>query len=410
MAKWVSQAETSSASRTAQQRTQYLASLVTDIDAAIARYFSTSPAGEDVTLEVLRSIGRERIAAVAGTRTPAETNSDVGLLVAIRLVDLYGASRVMTFRENDGKKVSTRDASRAGLDWVSRYTPHQVLPTDSAGRIVLDTNIVRYIIQGSTNPETILDLVELARIRGNYKVSIADAAWAELLEALVRPTGGMTFAEWARNVGQFDAVLDPELPVLPGGRELAMLSGLVASSEFNFSEMASFYRAVWSYISGATSANDLRKRYTYKTEDGREFAIGPLDFSSPRNVFGERATKWETYISKSASGTSLDLDQHVAAVRSGLAVDMPMQAVDRLGLFVHVVAHYAVEANNPARPYEADINDAVDLDILYAATLPAVVCTTDKRLRRIARSTGSADGWRVMSPSELLKWLRNQNS
>ncbi|EAU64666.1 hypothetical protein STIAU_1379 [Stigmatella aurantiaca DW4/3-1] len=337
-------------------------------------------------------------------------NQDVGLLVAIRLAGLFGACQVMTLREDDGKRVATRDASRAGLDWVSRYTPHRVLSEDSADRIILDTNIVRYIIQGSTNPENVLDLVDLGRLKGDHKVSIADAAWAELLEALVRHTGGMSSEEWARNVGQFGAVLDPELPILPGGRELAILSGLVASPEFKFSEVAPFYRAVWGYTSGATSAEDLLKSYTYKTEDGREYVIGPLDFSSPMKVFGERAAKWETYISNVALGIPLDLEQHVAAVRSGLAVDMPMQAVDRLGLFVHAVAHYAVEANNPARPYEADINDAVDLDILYAATLPAVVCTTDKRLQRIARNTGSSEGWRVMTPSELLAWLRNQNS
>jgi rRNA-processing protein FCF1 len=410
MAKWVSQSVASSVSNNARNRTRYLQPLVPEIHEVIRRYFANRPEGEDVTLEVLKAIGRDKVDALRGEQKFDRAKQDVGLLVAICLVDLYGPARVLTFREDDGKAVSTRAAKRSGLDWVSRFTPHRVLPERSPDRIVLDTNVVRYIIQGSPNPENVLDLVELHRLKGKHSVSLADPAWAELVEALVRPQGGLSITEWGQRVSALRTVLDADLPIVPTGRELAALSGLVHSPGFNAPQMAAYYRALWEYSSGAASAGDLLKPYDYEAPDGKRYRLGPLDPSRPIAVFTKRGEGWSAFIAKVArSAKPLDLDETVELIRADLAKDMEMTAVDRLSLLVHAVAHYMVKTTQPGKPYIADLNDVVDLDILSTATLPAVVCTTDKGLRNLARQSGSSDGWRVMTPVELLDWLQAES-
>jgi hypothetical protein len=75
------------------------------IDNVIARYFATRPDGEDVTVEVLRAVGRARLVRLAGDERRLDTaKQDIGLLVALRLVDVDGAARIMTRREDDGRR------------------------------------------------------------------------------------------------------------------------------------------------------------------------------------------------------------------------------------------------------------------------------------------------------------------
>jgi hypothetical protein len=411
MARWVLQSVKSSVSRAARSRTNYLAPLQALVDDTIQQYFGGRPSGEDVTLAVLESVGRDRLEVVDASKPIDRKKQDLGLLVAQRLVALFGASNVLTFREDDGKAVSTRAARRPDLAWVTRYTPHRVTSPTASMRIVLDTVTVRKFVHADADA---LDVQQLLRIRGEHPISIADPAWAELVDALLRPNGGMKVEDWAMKVGDLTRLLDPDMPIVPSGREAGVMAGVIEMRGFNLGESQAFYKAVWRIIAEAKSISDFSRTLTFENPDGAQFAIGPLEHSVVSAALAERKAKWIAFIERLKTTVNPEslgptLDQISALIRSTLRLDMPEVALDKIGLLIGVVSRYIVRALDEEQPpYSPDPNDAIDLDVLYAAVLPAIVCTFDRKMRRAAKESGSSDSWRVMDLAELVAYLENE--
>ena len=95
-----------------------------------SQYFSKEEHGEEVTLACLDGLGNR---AMYNLGEPSDTHwdvvkQDVGLYVAILLVERFGADGVETLRNANTKRNSTRSPGRAWptLSWVSRYTPHRL--------------------------------------------------------------------------------------------------------------------------------------------------------------------------------------------------------------------------------------------------------------------------------------------
>lgn len=130
MAEFVSQKSFPSTTTRTLERTAFLAPLDEQIQQAALEYFSAEPRGTQVTLMVLRRIGADEVRrqAAASSRTFDETKQCLGLRVPIVLVRLFGDDGVATYRDPKTNKASTRSRSAnwPELDWVSRYTPHQV--------------------------------------------------------------------------------------------------------------------------------------------------------------------------------------------------------------------------------------------------------------------------------------------
>lgn len=425
MAKWVSQSKTSSASKSARSRVAYLDEVRIKIENVVEKYFQDRPAGEDVTLEVFQALGQKKIIDLGGgMKNFDRTKQDLGRLVALVLVDKFGPNQVLTYREDNERDVSTRAVHRPSLEWVSRYTPHRVLHEKNV-RIVLDTNTIRNLIQGAGpkgDPSLLLDLNTLANAKGSHPVSIADPAWAELIAQLAR--GAIPFGAWSKAIHQINQILDPDLPIVPGGRELAVMSGLINDPAFNFPQMCAYYRAVWTFLTEAKSPESFQQSYTFTTPDGQRQRIGPIDLTRPSEDIKERGAAWRAYLSRvvniarGARGDSVNLEKSrdlpifediIQLIQAHLSINLPPALVDRLGLYIHVLARHSLRAITKDSE-ECDQNDAMDLDILYAVVLPAVICTTDKAMRRLARETGASDGNKVMSPSELLTWLNQEES
>jgi hypothetical protein len=411
MAKWVSQAKTSSISKSGRARVAYLGEIVPEVKRLIRASLDEQPDGAEVTLDVLQGLGRDVLVRLGGGEQSLDrVKQDVGRLVAMCLVDMYEAHRVLTYREDDERAVSTRAVRRPGMEWVARFTPHRVLREGRADRIVLDTSVVRHIVQGGA-AKNVLDVVELARVKGAHPISIADAAWAEIVNALLRPDGGISFTVWGRKAAEIDAVLDPDLPIVPSGSEMVALSGLSSPHGFDRAALAAWFQAVWRHTAGATSATDLATPHEYDGPDGSRYRIGPLDEMRPQEEILKRGESWRAYVERIAAfREQLTPDDAAALMRANLGLTLPAAVLDRLDLLLRVVAAYSARAGDPEHPYAADTNDAMDMDILFSTVLPAVVVTTDKRMRNVARTCGSADGWRVMFPGELLDWLGAESS
>jgi hypothetical protein len=411
VAKWVSQHLASSTTARSRSRVAYLGALRPEVVAIIRTYLEQRPDVDDITLEVLTQLGPERFQKITGSSDDKQLRRDLGLLVALTLVDEFGPERVLTLRGPDGIAVSTRRNTREGADWVGRYTPHRVLPdTRQRDRILLDTVTVRKVLYA--DPDA-LDLEKLALVRGERLVSISDGSLAELAAALLQ--GRLSVDIWAARIAQFDAVLDQVAPVYPGGVELATLAGLrAASPTFDPSSALGYYRATWAMLRAVRSKEDLERPGAYVDAGGRRFQLR-LDSKHAEEVLREAGSKWTDWVNAAGqqlrelrgAGDQLDAEELRELIRRFLMLDgMEAAALDKLDLAIRVIALRTLQAGEAHAAYKPSrSNDAIDFDLLFAVALPALVCTSDGRLVRLAQDTGSADANRVMLPTDLLTRL-----
>jgi hypothetical protein len=130
MAEFISQAAVPSTTPRTLERTAFLGHLDDRLTDIITRYFQDNPGGTQVTLQVLLELGKADVETLAAShgRTSDETKQCIGLRVPILLVRQFGEAAVSTHRDPETRKASTRarSANWPTLDWVSRYTPHQV--------------------------------------------------------------------------------------------------------------------------------------------------------------------------------------------------------------------------------------------------------------------------------------------
>jgi hypothetical protein len=407
MARWVSQSVLSSITQATRRRTEYLAPLVPEARRIIQEYLTESPTAEDVTLAVLEGLDRP-LGALRKARGADRVNRDAGLWIAQTLVDVYGAANVTTLRGDDGRIVSTRRNTRAGLTSVQRYTPHRVRAPrgENADRILLDTIVISNILHAH---EDAIDVNALKERAGSHRVSLADGALAELARALA--TRRLPIDLWARRVHLLDEVLDPQLPVGPGGADLFTIIGLRQQRGFDFEAMRAYYQGVWGYLRSRRTARDLERPGYYSDAAGRKHEV-KLDAAHIESMFTDAAQKWADWVEGAGTefaklageGDKLDEEEMRRLVRLFLDVDLTSAALDKIDLGVRVIATRTREAGlNGHRPKGS--NDALDFDLLLATALPAIVCTHDVRLVRLAQRTGSSEAWRVMEPRALLDWL-----
>lgn len=414
MSQWVPQNECSSVTPAARSRTAYLQPVLSSVIDVVDAYVRETPDGEEVTLAVMSGIGRARLEVFASGRTFDRVKQDLGLLVALTLVDLYGALRVQTLRREDRKGTSTRRCARPELSWVGTYAPHRVLPAVvRVERILLDTTIVRQIIHG--DPKA-LDLGALGQLKRERPVSIADGALAELADYLLRHP--QRASEWANGISGFDDILDPDFPVAPGGRELASMWGAHTPVGMDLGEARAYYRAAWRYLRGVKEPNDLSRQEVFEAPSGRAYALGPLDPARVEAVLaraGEKWTRWVSVMSELIASTEREEGRLTEfelqkLAFSNLCLDMGVADAAKLDLVTHVLAKRAKQAATGKTPYnpKGEHNDAVDLDLLFGIPLPAWVVTADSRLHRLVHATDSKDKASVMTTEELLARLKDE--
>jgi hypothetical protein len=409
MTRWISQKACPSTTPDALKRTGYLAPLADAVKNAIRDYLGQRPDAEDVTAAVFEKVGHTAIESVGSSVKPARRNTDMGLFVAQKLVELYGEEAVFTLRQDDGTSAQTRPHHRPALTWVTAYTPHRVLLADGRqDRILLDTSAVRKVIHGDADA---LDLAQLKQLQGQHRVSLADGAVAELAAALTQSR--IKVADWAQRIHLFDDVIDPDLPFMPGGNELAVLAGLRAPAGFDLDDTRAYYCAVWRLLRAIQTDADLVKAEQYVAPNGDTMQIR-FDGIRVENVLEDAADAWKMWVDSArleklqleAQGGQISEDELAHLLREEVRRDVSDRNVDKLEVAIRVSARrtFELKANKGYSP--KGHNDALDFDLLYGLALPAVVCTGDDRLVRLARSTTAWDGWRVMNAAELLAWLQ----
>jgi len=412
VAVWVSQEDRPSVTPQSRRRTAHLAALTPLVDQAIDRYFEQDSSGDEVTLAVLAAVGAARLKAAAPSVHPDRRKQDLGLLVAQVLVDKFGSRRVLTLRGDDRRTGSTRRNTWEELPWVNRFTPHQVLPVSSrpVPRIVLDSVVVRKIVLGDP---AALSIDALERLRGEHPVSLADSALAELGHRLIKRQ--IPARTWIRRVDRLDRILDPSLPIVPGGWELAAFCALRPIVGFDEPTMRRSYRAAWEHLKGASNAADLERPCVFELADGRrlryEFCFDRTPVRPGLDEPGDRWRAWSRSLGTTIrtlhpGGHSLSAGDIRKLTAGFLLMDLSEDAVLKLDLFVRIISKRAFDAARKRETYTAQRrSDSLELNLLFGLSLPMVICMHDRVVHALARATGSPDAWRLMTPAELLRWL-----
>jgi len=257
-------------------------------------------------------------------------------------------------------------------------------------RILLDTNVLGNHIDG-TPP--LVDLPAVRQRLWKYRISLADST-AEFVEGLAH--SGL-LAQWQLHVLEIDAVLDRRWPILPGGKELAALSGLQTDLTIDAANSQRYYQAVWHLLRDAKTAADLEAGTQFSDATGARFAI-KVDFSHVRCELDKERGRWSKYVERKRDEfrekgiTSGDYDRILAEITADFGAqptDPPdfakkADAVSRMVAKFLALALPKRDAYNPASDKRR--GDVFDVSLLYAIPLPAVICTGDgpfvERLRQ----------------------------
>lgn len=409
MPEWIAQSRISSVTDRTRAKTAYLAPLRDEVAQAVQDYFSTHPAGEEVTLAAFARVGCQRLKEVAGERNFDTAKQDFGTFVVEVVVDTFGASMIYTYRSGEAV------APRRVVGWpeldglVTKFTPHRLLTQPV--RIVLDTSAVRTWVRAEAGA---LDMASLASLKGNHPVSIADSAVIELVHWFQSPNARRSaFPHWSHKSQGLTGLLDPDMPIAPGGHEAAALAGLgTFKAGYSAEGFQSFSREVWSALAAVKSANDLHTGHTYRTSSGRRASF---NLQAMAQALSKAAQGWAGYMARMKSlippkidDVELQVSDVRALLEHGLLAsgDFDADQVSKLELVACSLAQRTFEAIRGYTPDPAQSNDALDFNLLFILPLPAVICTNDLRFIRWLRQLPTNEAEKVMSPTELFHWLQ----
>jgi hypothetical protein len=275
-------------------------------------------------------------------------------------------------------------------------------------RLVLDTNIVRGLIEGRRD---FLNVPKLLRLKGAHPVSIADGAFGELLGWL-RTAKPDVLRRVKPTLERLDPVLDGEFPIIVGGSQRWAMIGVIEWPVRSRADESIVHNASWRHLKSVKDRYSLTKKWIqFRDTRGRVVTLTPMPPDS--NLKGSEDEWWSDVIELPAgqeltSATEERLvrlrREHVARA---LGIGPLTRGLDRIDLHSHLIARRQREASRKTfnRPKEPSSNDWFDADLLVYVVLPAVICTEDMRFIRAVRQLPHEDRFRVMNLSDLYRWL-----
>lgn len=418
MAKWVKQSFCTSKTKSSQTRTSYLAPEKDVVDQIIKNYFEKEPNGELVTVEVLKKLGKDRVEHyITDQRTINRVKQDLGLFIAIRLTEIYEASNILTYREDNCKNVSLRYAPVGTPEWIRKFTPHRLLSEKDTAfdRIILDTSIIKSLVYGGKNDLKNDFFQNLCKLKKSHPVSLADPIYVELLRALFEKR--IPWSKWVNFKNDLNVLLDTNLPIAPIGREATALSGLDNTFNINLSNTVSFFQSAWHFLLNAKNVEELKASSCGEifSQDGKLFKLYAMDPDLMEKEFEKRQSSWQSFIQRMNTGINTknmsENDMANKIFNEGILYlenFMDKKHLQRLDLIMRILALYAARVNKKKEPYTGkNQNDPIDFDILFGSIYPGIICTIDQKMVSISQSSGSSDSWRVMCPKELIKFLES---
>jgi hypothetical protein len=275
-------------------------------------------------------------------------------------------------------------------------------------RIVLDTNIVRGLIEGRRD---CLNVARLLRLKGAHPVSIADGALGELLGWL-RTADPVLLKNVKPALDRMDTLLDEEFPIIVGGSQRLAMAGVIPWPVRSRKDESLRQKASWRYLKRVKDRHSLtKKQIEFRDSLGRRVLLTP---TPPDANLKESEEEWWSNVIELPAGQELTSKVEELIVRRRrenaarkLDIDPLTRGFEGVDLYSHFIARRQRDASRKGfnRPKESSSNDWFDADLLLYAVLPAIICTEDLRLVRGVRQLQHEDRFRVMSLPQLYEWL-----
>lgn len=287
-------------------------------------------------------------------------------------------------------------------------------PATGTGMVILDTNVIRSIAVDGGRTDA---FVALAREGGT--ISIADGTTVELLSWL--HSTDRAWSDWERARGQFDEFIDPEIPVMMGGREALAQAGLFLNdappSMLLPHDQLEENRRIWRLLMSAKSLRELSTLHAAVQVGGKPTLLLVNASRAPKQVARQQDSWVKMFdrlaVAAKAEGISIKggvvppelLEGQVAAIGRGLdahctsspPASVRMDAMIRVHLLLNLRSLQTKNRYNARK----DQNDAFDLELYRYLALPAAICTSDAG---IFNDLHAASAWQsdwVVKPDDL---------
>lgn len=283
-----------------------------------------------------------------------------------------------------------------------------------SGMLVIDANVIRSVIVDNQDISAFVTFVH-----EGGTIHLADGALVEALSWLHRTKDA--WARWMQGRSQFDDFIDPERPVLMGGREILRQAGFrldnTPPSLLVATDQERFNREAWRELLVAPALGAIgRHQLAVKTPKGRRRVLWKPS-GAQKQVAREKAS-WIEMFGRYDDAAQLEgfaitgrtvprelLEAQVANLGQFIdkkTTSTPAASV-RLDAMIRVHVLLSLRRRQTREPYNAkkEANDVFDLDLYRYLALPAALCTSDQGIINDVRAAGSWQADWVVTPALL---------
>ncbi|WP_342613490.1 hypothetical protein [Burkholderia ambifaria] len=286
--------------------------------------------------------------------------------------------------------------------------PRKLIPDDQC-IVVLDTSPARDLAYGPTLPDWVATFEKMAN--AGYSFSLADNALTELLNQHI--DGRLNETELHKILAALLRFVNPEVPVLPGKRELLAMIGESDDSTWSEAEVSAFSKRAWAVLNDPALLDEVdRKNLKKALQDDRD------DWKQAFEDFDNAHAAWLTQDPNGETKQPLNeyahpqLDKALDIIASRGKSQSPSMA-ERQDLQTRYIWRQWVRTRKAKDPYdpssEKKVNDGIDLDLYRYLMLPAFVVAGDAGFHgKIADIKSPQRGW-FWRPEELAAaWERGE--
>ena len=278
-------------------------------------------------------------------------------------------------------------------------------------RILLDTCVVRNIIH---NDRVSLDYQALRPRLWKYRISLADGAFAELIDQLTHSP--IEFKECHAKLFELNAYLDKKWPIFAGGRKLSALAKLQTDTFCDITSTQIFLQACWNLLRNSDSLEKLLAGIEFVDISGRRKTLKPdpqqiaTAMEAGRQAWIRQIEEMQRILNQNQA---YRFDDYKAICRAlvGFGETDPPDLAERIDGFLRIFAHFIYMALKNRTPYnpssENRRGDSFDMLLLLALPLPAIIVTAENSLPNRLKETKAIDARQVVTVDEFNEHVRN---
>lgn len=217
----------------------------------------------------------------------------------------------------------------------------------------------------------------MQKYRDKVQFRIGDTSLSELALALLEDR--LPWQDWIDRVRLIDDLLDKDMPVLPGGRELTTLVDPTESVYPIEVGGIEYWKFSWQLLIESESEYKIQEGKEYDLANGQRIRI-KATLSMAQAAFDDERTKWARFFDKMKSlysGQLLKQQDIISIIRKGLDNDATKSQMlsSQYDAMVCSLGHFIYLSLNGKEPYNPRSvkrnGDPFDFSLLQSLALPA---------------------------------------